>query len=95
MLPEPVRLERLDLALTLIGAALGDRARQYLDGTRTLTDEPLFLADLVGMTTAMLRAPAPETVPETASAPRTDPEPETVPETDATPPPSTPTPQGA
>lgn len=95
VLPEPVRLERLDLALTLIGAALGDRARQYLDGTRTLTDEPLFLADLVGMTTAMLRAPAPETVPETASAPRTDPEPETVPETDATPPPSTPTPQGA
>ncbi|MDF9813660.1 TetR/AcrR family transcriptional regulator [Streptomyces sp. SPB162] len=59
-LPEPVRLERLDLALTLIGAALGDRARQYLDGTRPLTAEPLFLADLVGMTTAMLRAPAPE-----------------------------------
>lgn len=58
-LPEAVRLERLDLALTLIGAALGDRARQYLDGTRPLTDEPLFLADLTGMTTAMLRAPAP------------------------------------
>lgn len=60
-LPEPVRLERLDLALTLIGAALGDRARQYLDGTRPLTGEPVFLADLVGMTTAMLCAPAPGT----------------------------------
>ncbi|NEA54394.1 TetR family transcriptional regulator [Streptomyces sp. SID13666] len=94
-LPEPVRLERLDLALTLIGAALGDRARQYLDGTRTLTDEPLFLADLVGMTTAMLRAPAPETVPETAPVPETASAPRTDPETDATPPTTTPTPQGA
>lgn len=71
-LPEPVRLERLDLALTLIGAALGDRARQYLDGTRTLTDEPLFLADLIGMTTAMLRAPAPGTG---ATPPTTTPNP--------------------
>ncbi|MEU3458639.1 TetR family transcriptional regulator [Streptomyces sp. NPDC006733] len=71
-LPEPVRLERLDLALTLIGAALGDRARQYLDGTRPLTDEPLFLADLVGMTTALLRAPAPTT---TATTPTTAPTP--------------------
>ncbi|MFI9105679.1 TetR/AcrR family transcriptional regulator [Streptomyces fildesensis] len=71
-LPEPVHLERLDLALTLIGAALGDRARQYLDGTRTLTDEPLFLADLIGMTTAMLRAPAPGTG---ATPPTTTPNP--------------------
>lgn len=31
-LPEPLRLERLDLALTLVGAALADRARQYLAG---------------------------------------------------------------
>ncbi|MCM2419810.1 TetR/AcrR family transcriptional regulator [Streptomyces sp. RKAG293] len=86
-LPEPVRLERLDLALTLIGAALGDRARQYLDGTRTLTDEPLFLADLVGMTTAMLRAPAPETG---ATPPTTTPTPTPTPS-----PTSTPIPQGA
>ncbi|MGW7068287.1 TetR/AcrR family transcriptional regulator [Streptomyces sp. NPDC054855] len=58
-LPEPLRLERLDLALTLIGAALADRAGQYLAGTTPLTDEPLFLADLVETTTALLRAPVP------------------------------------
>ncbi|WP_145902970.1 TetR/AcrR family transcriptional regulator [Kitasatospora viridis] len=59
-LPEPVRLERLDLALTLIGAALADRARQYTDGEQPLTDEPFFLADLAGMATALLQAPAPQ-----------------------------------
>lgn len=56
-LPRPVRLERLDLALTLIGAALADRARQYLDGTEPLTGEGLFRADLVETTTAFLHAP--------------------------------------
>lgn len=59
-LPEPLRLERLDLALTLVGAAMADRARQYLNpGVTPLTDEDLFLADLVGTTAALLRAPAP------------------------------------
>ncbi|GGY48355.1 TetR/AcrR family transcriptional regulator [Streptomyces omiyaensis] len=58
-LPEPLLLERLDLALTVVGAALADRARQYLDGTEPLTDEPLFLADLVETTTALLRAAPP------------------------------------
>ncbi|WP_326764713.1 TetR/AcrR family transcriptional regulator [Streptomyces sp. NBC_01591] len=58
-LPGPVRLERLDLALTLIGAALADRARQRLDGTEPLTGDELFLADLVGTTTAFLHAPVP------------------------------------
>ncbi|MFF1378205.1 TetR family transcriptional regulator [Streptomyces sp. NPDC058308] len=58
-LPEPLRLERLDLALTMIGAALGDRARQYLAGTTPLTGEDLFLADLVETTAALLRAPHP------------------------------------
>ncbi|MFJ2772300.1 TetR/AcrR family transcriptional regulator [Streptomyces sp. NPDC087300] len=58
-LPEPLRLERLDLALTLVGAALGDRARQYLADTTPLTDERLFLADLVETTAALLRAPRP------------------------------------
>ncbi|MFE5796948.1 TetR/AcrR family transcriptional regulator [Streptomyces sp. NPDC056503] len=58
-LPEPLLLERLDLALTVVGAALADRARQYLDGTEPLTDEPLFLADLVETTTALLRAARP------------------------------------
>ncbi|TGB09343.1 helix-turn-helix domain-containing protein [Streptomyces sp. MZ04] len=62
-LPEPMRLERLDLALTLIGAAMGDRARQYLAGTTPLTDEPLFLADLVETTTALLGAPTPRREP--------------------------------
>ncbi|MFF1509433.1 TetR/AcrR family transcriptional regulator [Streptomyces sp. NPDC058326] len=59
-LPEPLLLERLDLALTLVGAAMADRARQYLDGTEPLTGEALFLADLVETTTALLRAAQPE-----------------------------------
>ncbi|MDT9691561.1 TetR family transcriptional regulator [Streptomyces sp. P9(2023)] len=58
-LPEPLRLERLDLALTVVGAAMADRARQYLDGTEPLTREALFLADLVQTTTALLQAPPP------------------------------------
>ncbi|MFD7664540.1 TetR/AcrR family transcriptional regulator [Streptomyces sp. NPDC059788] len=56
-LPEALRLERIDLALTLVGAALADRARQYLDGVRPLTYEELFLADLTGTTVAFLLAP--------------------------------------
>ncbi|MGW7087839.1 TetR family transcriptional regulator [Streptomyces sp. NPDC054871] len=62
-LPEPLRLERLDLALTLVGAAMADRAGQYLAGTTPLTDEDLFLADLVETTTALLRAPVPRREP--------------------------------
>ncbi|MEU3688833.1 TetR/AcrR family transcriptional regulator [Streptomyces narbonensis] len=61
-LPEPLLLERLDLALTVVGAALADRARQYLDGTEPLTGEALFLADLVETTTALLRAAQPRSV---------------------------------
>ncbi|MFE3681931.1 TetR/AcrR family transcriptional regulator [Streptomyces sp. NPDC059095] len=59
LLPEPVRLERIDLALTLVGAALADRARQYLSGTAPLTGEELFRADLVATTNALLTAPPP------------------------------------
>ncbi|KQX47822.1 MULTISPECIES: TetR family transcriptional regulator [unclassified Streptomyces] len=59
-LPEPLLLERLDLALTVVGAAMADRARQYLAGTEPLTGEALFLADLVETTTALLRAAQPE-----------------------------------
>ncbi|MFJ4872824.1 TetR/AcrR family transcriptional regulator [Streptomyces sp. NPDC088757] len=62
--PEPLLLERLDLALTVVGAALADRARQYLDGTEPLTGEALFLADLAETTTALLRAPRPEPADE-------------------------------
>ncbi|MFJ8045294.1 TetR/AcrR family transcriptional regulator [Kitasatospora sp. NPDC096147] len=58
--PEPIRLERIDLTLTLIGAALAERARQLAAGERVLTAEPLFLADLVAMAGAMLTAPLPE-----------------------------------
>ncbi|MFF2039046.1 TetR family transcriptional regulator [Kitasatospora sp. NPDC058170] len=58
-LPEPLRLERIDLVLTLIGAALADRAQQYLTGSTPLTDEEAFLADLVAMSAAMLAAPTP------------------------------------
>ncbi|MFK0214879.1 MULTISPECIES: TetR/AcrR family transcriptional regulator [unclassified Streptomyces] len=61
-LPGPLLLERLDLALTVVGAAMADRARQYLDGAEPLTDEPLFLADLVETTTALLRAAQPRIV---------------------------------
>ncbi|WP_328335088.1 MULTISPECIES: TetR/AcrR family transcriptional regulator [unclassified Streptomyces] len=67
-LPEPVRLERVDLALTLIGAAMADRARQYLAGTEPLTGERLFLADLVSMTAALLTAPVPHAAPDGADA---------------------------
>ncbi|WP_367040281.1 helix-turn-helix domain-containing protein [Streptomyces sp. Je 1-332] len=63
LLPEPVRLERIDLALTLVGAAMADRAGQYLAGATPLTDEGLFLADLVETTTALLRAPVPRREP--------------------------------
>ncbi|MFE9119195.1 TetR/AcrR family transcriptional regulator [Streptomyces sp. NPDC007172] len=59
LLPEPVRLERIDLALTLVGAAMADRARQYLAGTEPLTGEELFRADLVATTNALLTAPQP------------------------------------
>ncbi|MGW5421104.1 TetR/AcrR family transcriptional regulator [Streptomyces sp. NPDC003943] len=62
-LPEPLLRERLDLALTVVGAAMADRARQYLDGAEPLIDEPLFLADLVETTTALLRAAQPRSVP--------------------------------
>ncbi|MEU9079707.1 TetR family transcriptional regulator [Kitasatospora sp. NPDC048538] len=58
-LPEPVRLERIDLTLTLVGAALADRARQYAAGATPLTDEETFLADLVTVSVAMLSAPTP------------------------------------
>ncbi|GAA2979007.1 TetR family transcriptional regulator [Kitasatospora sp. NPDC006786] len=58
-LPEPIRLERIDLVLTLIGAALADRAQQYLTGSTPLTDEETFLADLVTMSAAMLSSPTP------------------------------------
>ncbi|MET9954679.1 TetR family transcriptional regulator [Streptomyces sp. NPDC006339] len=61
-LPGPLRLERLDLALTVVGAALADRARQYLDGDEPLTGEPLFLADLIETTTALLRAAPPRSL---------------------------------
>ncbi|GGY48439.1 TetR family transcriptional regulator [Streptomyces xanthochromogenes] len=60
-LPEPVRLERIDLALTLVGAAMADRARQYLAGTEPLTGEDLFRADLVATTNALLTAAPPVT----------------------------------
>ncbi|MET9295536.1 helix-turn-helix domain-containing protein [Streptomyces sp. NPDC003077] len=71
-LPEPIRLERLDLALTLLGAALADRARQYLDGAVPLTDEDVFLADLAGTTAAFLLATAPP-YPARPGAPGPDP----------------------
>ncbi|MEX0168204.1 TetR/AcrR family transcriptional regulator [Streptomyces sp. LMG1-1-1.1] len=61
-LPEPLLLERLDLALTVVGAAMADRARQYLDGSEPLTGEALFLADLVETTTALLRAAQPRSL---------------------------------
>ncbi|MEU8758219.1 TetR family transcriptional regulator [Streptomyces sp. NPDC048659] len=61
-LPGPLRLERLDLALTVVGAAMADRARQYLDGSEPLTGEGLFLADLVETTTALLGAAPPRSV---------------------------------
>ncbi|MFE1320098.1 TetR/AcrR family transcriptional regulator [Kitasatospora phosalacinea] len=57
--PEPVRLERIDLALTLIGAALAERARQLAEGEHTLSDDRAYLADLVSVCTGLLTAPVP------------------------------------
>ncbi|MFJ9697354.1 TetR family transcriptional regulator [Kitasatospora sp. NPDC101183] len=57
--PEPIRLERIDLVLTVIGAALADRAHQYLTRATPLTDEVTFLIDLVTMSAAMLSSPIP------------------------------------
>ncbi|MFF2814675.1 TetR/AcrR family transcriptional regulator [Kitasatospora cineracea] len=57
--PEPVRLERIDLALTLIGAALAERARQLAEGEPTLSDDRAYLADLVAVCTGLLTAPVP------------------------------------
>ena len=58
-LPEPVRLERIDLVLSLIGTALAERARQLTAREPTLTTDPAFLADLVTVSAAMLTAPTP------------------------------------
>ncbi|RAJ47014.1 TetR family transcriptional regulator [Kitasatospora sp. SolWspMP-SS2h] len=57
--PEPVRLERIDLALTLIGAALAERARQLAEGEPTLSGDRAYLADLVSVCTGLLTAPVP------------------------------------
>ncbi|WP_229847673.1 TetR/AcrR family transcriptional regulator [Kitasatospora griseola] len=57
LLPEPVRLERIDLVLTLIGAALAERARQLAAGEPTLTADGGYLADLVSVCHAALTAP--------------------------------------
>jgi AcrR family transcriptional regulator len=58
-LPEPLRRERLDLAVTFLSAALADRARRSLAGTDHLTNERVFLANLITMTTALLRSAPP------------------------------------
>ncbi|MGW4808899.1 TetR/AcrR family transcriptional regulator [Kitasatospora sp. NPDC004272] len=57
--PEAVRLERIDLALTLIGAALAERARQLAEGEPTLSGDGAYLADLVSVCTGLLTAPVP------------------------------------
>ncbi|BAJ32977.1 TetR/AcrR family transcriptional regulator [Kitasatospora setae] len=57
--PEPVRLERIDLALTLIGAALAERARQLAEAEPTLSDDRAYLADLVSVCAGLLTAPLP------------------------------------
>ncbi|MFG2825547.1 TetR/AcrR family transcriptional regulator [Kitasatospora sp. NPDC048365] len=68
-LPAPVRLERIDLALTLVGTALAERARRLASDEELLTDEALFLADLAAMAEAMLTAPVPRTAPAASGRP--------------------------
>ena len=58
-LPEPLRLERVEQVLTLVGHMLADRAQQYQEQITPLTDEPLFLADLANVSVALLQAPPP------------------------------------
>lgn len=67
--PEPVRLERIDLALTLIGAALAERARQISEGEPTLSEDGAYLADLVAVCGALLTAPAPRPTPSRRARP--------------------------
>ncbi|MFI9272846.1 hypothetical protein ACIGXM_19290 [Kitasatospora sp. NPDC052896] len=38
---------------------MGERAREYAEGERPLTDQSTFLADLTGMSAAALRATPP------------------------------------
>ncbi|MFJ5231166.1 TetR/AcrR family transcriptional regulator [Kitasatospora sp. NPDC088391] len=67
--PEPVRLERIDLALTLVGAALAERARQLTAGEPTLTGDEAYLADLVAVCAALLTAPLPRPPKRRAAQP--------------------------
>ena len=60
-LAEPLRLERVEQVLTLVGHMLADRAQQYQEQVTPLTDEPLFLADLANVSVALLQAPPPPT----------------------------------
>ena len=60
-LAEPLRLERVEQVLTLVGHMLADRAQQYQEQLPPLTDEPLFLADLANVSVALLQAPPPPT----------------------------------
>jgi AcrR family transcriptional regulator len=55
---EPVALERIAAMITMLTAALADRARRIDEGLPVLLDHPGFVADLIAMLTAALAAPA-------------------------------------
>lgn len=55
-LPEPVARERVDLMITMLTAALAERARRVEDGGRLATDDERFVDDLVAMLSAALSA---------------------------------------
>jgi TetR/AcrR family transcriptional regulator, regulator of cefoperazone and chloramphenicol sensitivity len=59
-LPEAVALERVALAITMLTAALADRARRIDEQQLVLLDHDDFVENFVKMLTAALAAPAPE-----------------------------------
>lgn len=56
-LPEPVALERIAVVITMLTAALADRAHRIDERLSVLLDHGTFVTNLVGMFAAALRAP--------------------------------------
>lgn len=59
-LPEPVALERIAIAITMLTAALADRAHRIDERLPVLLDHDAFVTNLITMLTAALSAPDPQ-----------------------------------
>jgi AcrR family transcriptional regulator len=56
-LPQPIALERIAVMITMLTAALAQRARQIEASRRLAIDHDAYVANLVNMLTAAVRAP--------------------------------------